>query len=871
MNKIIFTLLLLSTAIINAEVSTNWTNGGIAPKSGADGDIDFITFDGYNVLSQTGMTNNRYMYFKVTQDFADLFKYPENDARVEFSLYDDTAGEFFLQYCTEDNPYENVNMRINLTGAKQWTNVYFDISLPAFNHGENLGTDFRTVREADGDPNLIIREVEVTQVPLSNPTKTISTATNIFTFQSDKSNLPVQPTDKDLAQLPSTTNILIGNMHSAWSPTSTATNLYKYLFNATSNGEYGVGYSNSKVLFADNQLNISKTVFATPATINEIRLFGGGHNDGRSFVNCKIYFSTDGETYTRFIVPGTTNLMIGAGEGDDINNHMANIDNAMARVYCTDGTPLAKNVRYVKLVFRPASTTGNIMELYPSSDAIISPVLREIDIIGSIAPSMATSDKSFAKEEHIISTSFFHWYTKNSGQLNGPWLPRDGRENWTGEPGWWKTQIKQVMLAGIDVMYVHLIPTYEQQRINLFRALYEMRQDGYDVPKVCPFLDPIITWNGQPKYSLAIETNRQKIVDQYIRFFNQYFSENTDEYADDYIDIIDGRVALDVWHLANNFSDISSFQRSHMEAPLAAEFGAKHPVFSNGVYQITTESSSTFTFADEKVRQFQSQEYSHITDYNGIKSDQLKAGYWDQNIRNPGTCFKRDGGIHYSNSWVTYPDALTVKRVYIESWNEYDEGSGIYAANPTQIYRAASNPSTDIWSVSDDSLEYIKTTLRGARTFKRFEYGAKGSLILWHDIPTNMIIGETNHCSVYVRNTGFDLWTSTNVLNIPNSYYFGQTEFTGEKMFGQGRYSFDNLENEADLYLGIFKGRPVKFDVEIIAPYESGIYDTHWRMVQENVEWFGETITNTIYVYPIPEPALFVILGFIFLFRNFLK
>ena len=845
--KLLFVIICLCTASFAEEAAT-WTGGGIEPKSGADGIIDFTTYDSYDVLSQTGtISNNRYMYFKVLTNFSNLFKYPENDAKVEFILFDDISGNFFVQYCTQDNPYETVATTVTLTGSKQWTNVSFKLPLPVFNHAENNGTDFRTVREADGDPNLIIREVKVTQILLNEPTTTIPTATNIFTFQADKKNLPVQPVDDDLAQLSGATNMLIGAMHSAWSPG----NLYEYLFNATSSGGYGTGYSEGKVLFADSQLNISKTVFDAPSTINEIRVFGGGHGDGRCFVNCKIYFSVDGVTYTRFIVPGTTNLMIGSGDGDDINNYTADIANAMARVYCTDGTPLAENIRYVKLVFRPASTAGSIMELYPSSDVIMSPVVREIDIIGSSEPSKATPSKPFALTNHIISTSFFHWYTATSGQLSGPWRPVDGRVNWTGEPGWWKTQIKQVMLAGIDVMYVHLIPSFEQQRINLFKALSEMRYDGYDVPKIAPFLDPIITWDGQPKYSLAIATNKEKIVNQYIRFFNQYYSVNNDEYADDYIDIIDNRVALDVWHLGNNFTDISSFQRSDMEVPLAAEFGAEHPVFSNGIYQITIDSSETFTFADEKVRQFQSQEYSHVTDYNGIKSDQLKPGYWDQNVRNPGTCFKRDGGINYSNSWVTYPDALTVHRVYIESWNEFDEGSGIYAVNPTNIYIAATNPSTDDWSNTGDSFEYIKTTLRGARTFKRFEIGSKNSMILWQNFPSNMYVGNTNYCEVYVRNTGFDLWKST------DGYCFGQKLYlTNETSFGSGRFYFDDGSNEVSFYGGIFKGRPVKFDVTIIAPNIPGNYETHWGMLQESVEWFGEEMTNTINV--IPEPASFV-------------
>ena len=109
---------------------------------------------------------------------------------------------------------------------------------------------------------------------------------------------------------------------------------------------------------------------------------------------------------------------------------------------------------------------------------------------------LLTPDPPFSLNEHVVSTSFFHWYTTDTGQLSSPWLPIDSRTNWTGTADWWKSQIKQVMLANIDVMYVHLIPAYEPQRQSLFQALSQMRADGYDVPKVAPFLDPIITWGN---------------------------------------------------------------------------------------------------------------------------------------------------------------------------------------------------------------------------------------------------------------------------------------------------------------------------------------------------------------------------------------
>jgi len=84
---------------------------------------------------------------------------------------------------------------------------------------------------------------------------------------------------------------------------------------------------------------------------------------------------------------------------------------------------------------------------------------------------LLTPAPSFNMDSHIGSPTVFHWYVPNGSQLSGPWRPIEGRENWTGETDWWKSQIKQIMAANIDVLWVHLIPTVEHIRVNLFRAL----------------------------------------------------------------------------------------------------------------------------------------------------------------------------------------------------------------------------------------------------------------------------------------------------------------------------------------------------------------------------------------------------------------
>ena len=74
--------------------------------------------------------------------------------------------------------------------------------------------------------------------------------------------------------------------------------------------------------------------------------------------------------------------------------------------------------------------------------------------------------------------------------------------------------------------------------------------------------------------------------------------------------------------------------------------------------------------------------------------------------------------MNYSNAWRQV-DRTTTRRVYLESWNEYDEGSGMYAASPGPPYilPGSGNTNTDVWSLANDPYEYIKTTARGAAAF----------------------------------------------------------------------------------------------------------------------------------------------------------
>src|SRR5687768_4438603 len=233
-------------------------------------------------------------------------------------------------------------------------------------------------------------------------------------------------------------------------------------------------------------------------------------------------------------------------------------------------------------------------------------------------PPLYTAAPSFNVNDKIVSATVFHWFGATDGQQIGPWRPLEGRPAWDGGVPFFKRQIKDIMDANVQVMYVHLMgdPAHEQKRVNLFQAASELRREGYNVPKIAPFYDvplSIMPDFGYPQpVDLATTAGKDGFVAPYKRFFNQYYSVNTDAFADDGLYRIGNKPVLDVWHLTpETVTNRTSLTRADVESRLAAEFSAAHPMFNNGVYQVATALNPgiQMPFADERIPQFEVNEY----------------------------------------------------------------------------------------------------------------------------------------------------------------------------------------------------------------------------------------------------------------------
>lgn len=453
-------------------------------------------------------------------------------------------------------------------------------------------------------------------------------------------------------------------------------------------------------------------------------------------------------------------------------------------------------------------------------------------------PHLGTAGRQYKSSDRTVGIYVFHWYTPTAGQTRSVWKPLEGRAEWDGSVEFWKRQVKDIMDANIDIIHVHLIDEHEPQRVNLFKALSELRAEGYRTPNVVPFLDPAITFYGRdghlPNVDMAVPAGRNRFAEQYVRFYQQYFSVNTDQHAASYLGIMDDRPMLNVWSVgAPKMKNKEALQREHVESYLKERLG---DLFAKGIFVSSIIPDDTgLKWSDEWHRSF----VGYCGDYLLKDRDviSLKPGHYDTLDR----FLARNAGKGYTEAWDRVLGDKGIRRVLIESWNEYTEGTGLYeVANLEPDWTdPAYKPHPDTWG--PDPRTYIDITAQKAARFNNLpELDAK---FLWHNLPKEMKAGSTAKVTIIVRNEGDEAWSGGSgfaLLQIP----------TDEVIFLPKPVPVDDPAHEVEKYGGVFRGRPVKFEFEITAPEKPVEANTRWRMSTRRGRPFGEMLEWQIRILP---------------------
>jgi len=115
--------------------------------------------------------------------------------------------------------------------------------------------------------------------------------------------------------------------------------------------------------------------------------------------------------------------------------------------------------------------------------------------------------------------------------------------------------------------------------------------------------------------------------------------------------------------------------------------------------------------------------------------------------------------------------------------------------------------------------------------------------IVSHTIPASMTTGQSYSVQVVVKNTGTTTWTAA------EGYKLGSP--------GDGDpFAFHRVPLDLSDVIG--PGQQKTFSFTMVAPSTPGSYLTDWMMLQENVAWFGQTLTIAVKVASPVDNAIVV-------------
>ncbi|MBS0337601.1 MAG: hypothetical protein JSS40_12445, partial [Proteobacteria bacterium] len=142
------------------------------------------------------------------------------------------------------------------------------------------------------------------------------------------------------------------------------------------------------------------------------------------------------------------------------------------------------------------------------------------------------------------------------------------------------------------------------------------------------------------------------------------------------------------------------------------------------------------------------------------------------------------------------------------------------------------------WRMVQDNVEWFGDTTPNIAV----KDGVNAALFVSQTVPATMTPGQTYAVSVTMQNTGNTTWTAGSLYNL------GSQNAQDNTTWGLFRVPLPN---------SVAPGASVTFNFNMVAPSMVGTYNSQWRMVQDNVEWFGDYTPN-IAVKDGVNSALFV-------------
>jgi RHS repeat-associated protein len=131
------------------------------------------------------------------------------------------------------------------------------------------------------------------------------------------------------------------------------------------------------------------------------------------------------------------------------------------------------------------------------------------------------------------------------------------------------------------------------------------------------------------------------------------------------------------------------------------------------------------------------------------------------------------------------------------------------------------------WRMVEDNVEWFGDFTPNVAV----KDGVNDSAFVSQNVPATMAPGQSYPITVTMQNTGTTTWTAANL------YRLGAQNPQDNTTWGLPR---------VELPSSIAPGASATFTFNVTAPSTVGSYNFQWRMVEDNVEWFGAFTTNVV-------------------------
>jgi hypothetical protein len=480
-------------------------------------------------------------------------------------------------------------------------------------------------------------------------------------------------------------------------------------------------------------------------------------------------------------------------------------------------------------------------------------VLASADLATTKALDTTESVPSFATEERFVGSWFFTWFTGDpTWECASAWWPTDRFATWDGSVRWARGQLQDMMDANLDFVGIQYDTRDDAapygyrfvNALNVVRATRELLEEGYRPPRLAMFLDTAIA-NAlhRERTGADIDVSTTAGRDTFFEFIRNFHDAARAilgaRYQEAAFARYGGRTMLAFWHTAaGSIVGASDAFVRDLKARFQTRYGDTPYVIAH------PNAWESFASTDEVTLMFgpSAHAFQGGRDGAGAKTINITPGFWNP-ISN-AHYLAREGGARYAAAWETAQGWRSVARhLYIDSWNETGEGSGIFEAEAFQ-HAASYSGACDSWvyrhgdAWGPSPRHFIDVTASNAARWN--DVPDDDAVIVSHDLPATLRRGERRLATVVVRNAGDRAWSGASGDRLE--------VLEGAALVAPGFVGIDDASNEVAKFGGVFRGRPVALTFEIVAPCTAGAVAVAFRMRRADGRLFGETLRGVVSV-----------------------